>query len=43
MSETDEFIFKPFFEGGWVSTEYAATNLLFPDRSEIKGLEEEMD
>jgi hypothetical protein len=38
MSFCVKFIFKPFFEEA--STEYASTNLLYPDSSAIKGLEE---
>ncbi len=46
MSETGEFIVSiPFFEGGFVSTEYASTALLFPDRQLCvkKGLERKMN
>jgi hypothetical protein len=38
-----KFIFKPFFEGGCVSTEYASTTLLLPDSNAIKGLERKIN
>jgi hypothetical protein len=45
MSETMRLVFRvycsiPFFGGGFVSTDYASTDLLFSDRQLcIKGLE----